>query len=193
MAEDLKRYCDHHNLKSVILLGHSMGGKVAMHFAANYPDLIEKLVIVDIAPKTYPSHHGDIIQALRSVDFEKVKKRSDADASMSALIPDFGTRQFLLKSIYRKDKTRFGWRFNLDVLGDNQKRVGEHLNFEQPFSKPVLFVKGGKSGYIVDADMHVINQLFSDARLEVIENAGHWLHAEQPEQFYSRVTSFLEA
>ncbi len=192
MAADVNEYCQQHALENIILLGHSMGGKVAMQAAAHFPQLIDKLIIADIAPRNYPAHHGDIIRALESVDFDTVEKRSDADKMLEELIPDFGTRQFLLKSLYRESKNRYGWRFNLPVLGNVQNRVGEHLDPTGVFDKPTLFIRGGKSGYITDADQMLIEQIYTAARLETIPDAGHWLHAESPDEFFSLVNEFLK-
>ncbi len=192
MAQDVKEYCDHHDLQNINLIGHSMGGKVAMELANLYPKLIDKLVVADIAPKTYAPHHSDIIKALESVDFNLVKRRNDADEMMATLIPDTGTRQFLLKSLYRKEKTTFGWRFNLEVLGNSQHMIGQHKEFDTTIKVETLFVRGGNSGYILDNDKVSIDYAFAKAQLKTIPNAGHWLHAQQPQLFYETVTEFLD-
>lgn len=192
MAQDVKEYCDHYDLNSIFLLGHSMGGKVAMTIADQYPELVKKLVVADIAPKTYAPHHSDIIKALKSVDFNKVKRRNDADEMMVALIPDAGTRQFLLKSLFRKEKTTFGWRFNLDVLENSQHMIGDHKEFNNRIMTDTLFVRGGDSVYVLDSDRVSIDYAFAKAQLKTIPNAGHWLHAQQPQLFYETVTEFLD-
>lgn len=191
LAQDVKDYCTNHELEHIYLLGHSMGGKVAMKIAADFPELIDKLVIADIAPKEYAPHHSDIINGLKSLNFDTITKRSEADDQLAMRIPDFGTRQFLLKSLYRVDKKRFGWRFNLEVLGDSQQMVGVQDLIKEQIQIPTLFVRGGNSGYITDADMMIIEHAFAKADLKTIPNAGHWLHAEQPELFYETVTDFL--
>lgn len=192
MAHDVSQYCEQHNLKNIILLGHSMGGKVAMLTAQLFPDLIDQLIIADIAPKTYPPHHSDIIKALNSVDFTKVKRRGDADEMLSPYIKDFGTRQFLLKSLHRKEDKSYGWRFNLPVLGRAQDRVGIHKNFESQIKIPTLFIRGGNSGYITDSDKMLIDHAFAKAELKTIPNAGHWLHAEKPQEFFNIVMEFAK-
>ncbi|WP_292890130.1 alpha/beta fold hydrolase [Nonlabens sp.] len=191
MAQDIKEYCDAHQLKNIILLGHSMGGKVAMKFATLYESYLDKLIIADIAPKEYPPHHSDIINGLRNINFDTVKSRNDADKILGKVIPDFGTRQFLLKSLYRVDKNRYGWRFNLKVLGAAQDQVGTHEPIVTSLHTPTLFIRGGNSGYILDSDMMLIEHAFAKAELKTIEGAGHWLHAEKPEEFYSCVEDFL--
>jgi pimeloyl-ACP methyl ester carboxylesterase len=191
MAQDIKEYCDAHKLQNIILLGHSMGGKVAMKFASLYESYLNKLIIADIAPKEYAPHHSDIINGLRSIDFDIVKSRNEADEILGKVIPDFGTRQFLLKSLYRVDKNRFGWRFNLKVLGAAQDNVGIQEPIVNPINTPTLFIRGGKSGYILDSDMMLIEHAFAKAELKTIEGAGHWLHAEKPQEFYSFVENFV--
>ena len=192
MAQDVKRYCEEHQLENIVLLGHSMGGKVSMRCAVLFPGLIDKLIIADIAPKTYPPHHSDIIHALQSVDLESLKSRSDADESLGKGIKDFGTRQFLLKSLYRSSKNTYDWRFNLPALAIAQSNVGTHDAIEQPIKIPTLFIRGGDSGYILDTDKPAIDHAFAKAELHTIANAGHWLHAEQPEEFNKLVEKFVK-
>ncbi|AGC76747.1 pimeloyl-ACP methyl ester carboxylesterase [Nonlabens dokdonensis] len=192
MAQDIKEYCDAHQLENIVLLGHSMGGKVAMQFASLYSSYLEKLIIADIAPKEYAPHHSDIINGLRSINFDQVSSRNDADEMLEKVIPDFGTRQFLLKSLYRVDKKKYGWRFNLKVLGDAQDRVGTHQKIENQITTPTLFIRGGNSGYILDNDLMVIEHAFAKAELKTIEGAGHWLHAEKPQEFLTIVTNFIK-
>lgn len=192
MATDVYEYCKHHALDSIVLLGHSMGGKVAMQFASMYPQLLDRLIIADIAPKTYAPHHSDIIKALQSVDFSQVKKRSDADAMLETYIKDAGTRLFLLKSLYRKEKNSFAWRFNLPALALAQDQVGFHESSDTIIETPTLFIRGGKSGYIMDEDKMLIDHAFAKAQLETIPDAGHWLHAENPQKFYEIVEDFVK-
>lgn len=192
MAQDIKDYCDKHALEDVILLGHSMGGKVAMKFAELHAPYLNKLIIADIAPKEYAPHHSDIINGLRSLDFDLIKSRSDADEMLAKVISDFGTRQFLLKSLYRVDKNRYGWRFNLEVLGAAQEKVGIHKPLSNTIKTPTLFIRGGNSGYILDGDKMLIDHAFAKAELKTIIDAGHWLHAEKPQEFFTFVTEFLK-
>lgn len=193
MVQDLKEYCDHHQLQDIILLGHSMGGKVAMLFASLYPALLDKLIIADIAPKEYAPHHSDIINALLAVPLDQMTSRNDIESILSARIPDEGTRLFLLKSIYRKNKNEYAWRFNLKVLAQSQQMIGEHVNYKDIVKTPTLFLKGALSGYInLDNDRVIIDAAFAKANITTIPNAGHWLHAEQPALFSQAVLGFLE-
>jgi pimeloyl-ACP methyl ester carboxylesterase len=191
MAQDLMEYCEHHNLKDIILLGHSMGGKVAMQFASAYPEMLEKLIIADIAPKEYAPHHSDIINALQAVNFESITNRNEVDQILSSRIPDMGTRLFLMKSLFRKDKNKFAWRFNLNALASAQAMIGSHTPFDNIIQVPTLFIKGGNSGYILETDRMIIDAAFAKATIITIPDAGHWLHAEQPELFSNAVLDFI--
>lgn len=191
MADDLKKYCDEHNLKQIILLGHSMGGKVAMQFAVSYPEMVLKLIVADIGPKFYPSHHQDILKALSELDFLKIKSRSDAEDILATYIKDEGTRLFLLKNLYRKDNKEYGLRINLPVLTDKVEAIGVALAEDSIYEGETLFLSGEKSGYIEPMDEVLIKKHFLKARIQTISNAGHWLHAENPEEFYDNVMKFL--
>lgn len=191
MAEDLKKYCEEHNLKEIILLGHSMGGKVAMQFAVTYPEMVSKLIVADIGPKTYPPHHQDILKALSQLDFSKIKSRSEAEDILSKYIKDEGTKLFLLKNLYRKSKNELGLRINLPVLSEKIEEVGAALPENTVFKGDTLFLGGEKSGYIETIDELLIKKHFPKAKIETISNAGHWLHAENPDEFYDNVMNFL--
>lgn len=192
MAEDVYQYCQEHNLTHIDLLGHSMGGKVAMLVAVTYPDLVDKLIVADIGPKQYAPHHQEILQGLSAVDFSKKPGRGEVEATISNYIPDFGTRQFLLKNLYWEEPGQLAFRFNLDVFVKNPEVIGESLPYEGHFGKPVLFLKGEKSGYIKSEDTELIAHHFPLAQISVIKNAGHWLHAENPVDFFEAVNSFLK-
>ena len=191
MSEDLKNYCEEHSLKEIILLGHSMGGKVAMQFAVTYPEMVSKLVVADIGPKAYPSHHQDILKALSSLNFSQIKSRGEAEDVLSEYIKDEGTRLFLLKNLYRKNKNELALRINLPVLSEKIEEVGVALANETVFEGDTLFLGGEKSGYIEPMDEILIKKHFPKAKIVTISNAGHWLHAENPDEFYDSVMNFL--
>ncbi|WP_396158402.1 alpha/beta fold hydrolase [Flavobacterium sp.] len=191
MVEDVKAYIDFHQLQHVTLLGHSMGGKIAMLFATIYPEYVEKLIIADIGPKYYAPHHQTILEALNAVDFSKKPNRSEVDEIISKYITDFGTKQFLLKNVYWKSPEELGFRFNLPVFNEKISEIGTALPFENHFNKPVLFLRGDKSDYILDADFETILHHFPLAIINTIPNAGHWLQAENPKAFYCEVEKFL--
>lgn len=192
MVKDLKHYCDSNNLSEIILLGHSMGGKVAMFFAAQYPEKIKKLLVADISPKQYPPHHEDIIEALQALDVSTLKSRGEAEERLEKYIRSKTVRLFLLKNLYRKNKTEFGLRMNLEVLANSMDEVGAELNEDAVYSGKTLFLKGSKSDYIQASDESLIKKHFPDAKIETIQDAGHWLHAEQPEEFYNTTLNFIK-
>jgi esterase len=192
MSSDLNNYMGYHQISNVNLIGHSMGGKTAMFFALQYPEKVEKLLIADIAPKYYPVHHQNILKGLNSVKLEKVSSRRDAEEQLSLFIKDAGIRQFLLKNLYRKDKQSFGWRMNLPILSQHIEKVGEASPQDLVFSGNTLFLKGSNSEYLLPEDHAKIFQQFPKAAIKAIEGAGHWLHAENPEEFIKLSMDFLE-
>ena len=191
MVEDLKHYCDEHHLENVILLGHSMGGKTAMLFATQYPELVSKLLIADISPRFYPIHHDGILNGLSALDFDKIKTRGEADTILSSYVSDFGTRQFLLKNLYWIEKGKLALRMNLEVLKDEVAEVGEALPSQATFKKDTLFLRGDRSEYISVEDENSILSHFPKAKIITISNAGHWLHAEKPKDFFEAVMNFV--
>lgn len=190
MADDLLEYLDQHEIEKPLIIGHSMGGKVGMQFAVLNDVRVGKLVVADIAPKPYKPHHDQILDALNDLDLDNIDSRSEAEEKFK--IKDEGTRQFLLKSLYWKEKGQLAWRFNLPVITREVEKVGEALPPQAIFQGPTLFVRGGKSWYIKDEDMEEIEAHFPSANLETVEGAGHWLHAEKPKEFYKVVSEFFE-
>lgn len=192
MVEDLKDYIEEFQLKDIILLGHSMGGKTAMLFAVEYPELIDKLIIADISPRYYPTHHDDILKGLSSLDFDILESRGEADEQLKRYVPDLGTRQFLLKNLYWENKTRLALRMNLEALKENVNEVGEALPMHSRFEKDTLFLRGDRSEYISLQDEEIIKSHFPKAKIETIPNSGHWLHAENPTDFFKAVLHFIK-
>ena len=191
LAADLKAYCSHHNLQNIVLLGHSMGGKTAMLFAALYPEIVSKLIVADISPRFYPVHHDAILEGLFSLNFEEITSRKQAEEQLSKDVQDVGTRQFLLKNIYRLSPSVLGLRINLKALKTNVSEVGEALSSTLNFQKDTLFLRGDKSEYISDQDGPLIKHQFPTAVVKTISNAGHWLHAENPVEFFHNVRVFI--
>jgi len=191
LAADLKTYCSHHNLQNIVLLGHSMGGKTAMLFAALYPEIVSKLIVADISPRFYPVHHDAILEGLSSLNFEEITSRKQAEEQLSKYVQDVGTRQFLLKNIYRLSPSVLGLRINLKALKTNVSEVGEALSSTLNFQKDTLFLRGDKSEYISDQDGPLIKYQFPTAVVKTISNAGHWLHAENPVEFFHNVRVFI--
>ncbi len=192
MAQDLKGLCSDLGLSKFFLLGHSMGGKVAMQYATQFPEEIEKLVIADIGPKAYPPHHQSILEGLNGLDLQAVQSRKEADESLSTYIPELGVRAFLLKNLGRDQEGKFYWKINLPIITQKISEVGEVQEDGKGFSGPTLFIRGEKSKYILDEDWRTIQEKYPDSKLETIGGAGHWLHAEKPKEFVESLKSFLE-
>lgn len=193
MTEDLMEYTTHHKLSSFDLIGHSMGGKTAMFFACAQPSSVNHLIVADIAPKYYPPHHQEILSALQQVNLDEISDRTEAELQLSRGLKNKAVRQFLLKNLYRDKDHKFAFRFNLQVLAQAQESVGEQLKEEDRFNGATLFVKGSQSNYITESDEALIHRHFPQALIREINPAGHWLHAEQPEQFFETTLSFLKS
>jgi pimeloyl-ACP methyl ester carboxylesterase len=193
MAQDVLEYCQQHNLEKIFIIGHSMGGKVAMFFATKYPEMMEKLIVADIGPKYYAPHHQDILAGLNAVDFSSKPDRTAVEEILFPFIPDYGTRQFLMKSLYWKEPGQLAFRFNLDVFNRKVEEVGKTLPENAIFEKPTLFIRGGNSNYILDADFPEIKEHFPNLELATIPNTGHWLHAENPNLFFRETALFLNS
>ncbi|OIQ22601.1 MAG: alpha/beta hydrolase [Flavobacterium sp. MedPE-SWcel] len=192
MVQDVYEYCEGHNLDVIDLIGHSMGGKAAMFFVAQYPNKVNKLVVADIGVKYYQPHHQEILAGLTAVDFSKKPSRGNVEEILKGYIPDFGTRQFLMKSLYWKEKGQLAFRFNLDVFNKTTKSIGEALPDNVVYNGSVLFLRGDKSSYIRDRDFDGIKKHFPNAEIKDIKNAGHWLHAENPDDFLLESLAFFK-
>lgn len=193
LAEDVKQYAEEHQISKLSIIGHSMGGKTAMQLACKHPDLIEKLLVADIAPKYYQPHHQQILEGLTRLDEAEISSRKDADHILSDFINEQGIRMFLLKNLYRKEKNKYGLRVNLKALKANIEEVGKALDENLQFKGKTLFLKGGASNYIKSDDVALIEKHFPQAKVEAIQDAGHWLHAEQKNAFFEASLAFLKA
>lgn len=191
MAEDIQEYCESHSLADIVLMGHSMGGKTAMFTARYFPELLERIIVVDIAPRHYSRHHQQILEGLAAIEAADLSSRGQAEEILSQYVPEKSVQQFLLKNLYWKNKGDLALRMNLRVLAEEIDAVGEALPEDTFFEKPVLFIKGADSGYISEKDSVDIQQYFPKSQIATIAGAGHWVHAEQPEEFYGAVKEFL--
>lgn len=189
MAADLIEYAESTHLTPSVWIGHSMGGKTSMLIAALRPDLVDKLIVFDISPRSYPVHHTAIIEALKSLNLN-TDRRSDVEDQLSDKISHPDIRLFLLKSLHRTD-TGFEFRFNLDIIADRIEEVGKALPEAAIYTGPTLFIRGSRSDYIPDSDLQLIKNHFPNARLDTVPDAGHWVHAEQPEKVFKLVAEFL--
>lgn len=193
MAEDMMHLIKNEIRKPVALMGHSMGGKTAMRTALDFPEWIDKLIVLDIAPSAYPVLHAEIITALKSIDLNSLTSRNEANTILSEKIKQEDTRQFLLKGLYRKEDNRFGWRFNLDVLEKEIEKIGDAIDSDMPFTKPTLFIRGEKSNYVREEHFPQINKLFPHSEILTAPASGHWIHADNAEWLRKTVNEFLKS
>lgn len=193
MVNDLLEFIQQHHIKNPVIIGHSMGGKVAMKFATEHPELLSKLIVVDIAPRYYAPHHQDVLAGLNAIDLYTLQNRVEADQILAEHITSPDVRQFLLKNLYRNEENQFAWRINLQVINEQIDHIGEALNTNATFEKPALFISGALSDYITDTDKPEIKAAFLQSKVVVIPNANHWVQATQPLAFLNAVTEFIDA
>jgi len=191
MAADVGWYISSEDIAPAHVIGHSMGGKVAMWLALQNPALVEKLIVVDIAPREHPPGHREILSTLCDLDLTRLSSRAEADRLISSRLPSRRVREFLLKNLQRGKNGGFEWKMNLPAIRANYEEIrswpGTH---SMRSDKQALFVAGSSSDYITDADSDAIMEIFPRARFADID-AGHWLHVEQPEAFYELCFNFL--
>jgi len=190
MAADIEQLCGDLGLHKVHVLGHSLGGKVAMQFAAEQPAWVEKLVVVDISPRRYFSEHTPLMDAMLALDLKKLDSRSAVDAALADKVTDKSVRQFLLMNLQSGDEGLY-WRINLPALKANYQQLMAPVCENATVSANSLFVYGSLSEYVTDEDRALIRQQFPQAQFQAIEKAGHWVHAERPQQFKQIVEDFL--
>ncbi len=204
LKEDLREFMDQQSIEKAIILGHSMGGKTAMFFSADYPERISSLIVVDISPLSYLTtnsaqllQHKIILDSMLSIDFSNISSREQVDAILSESIQQNQVRQFLLKNIKRSKDNKFHWGLNISVLQNELPKIIDGMNINDFKNKksitgfPVLFIKGSDSDYIQENDIKAILTIYPQAEFETINDAGHWVHAEQPKLFLKTVLQFL--
>jgi esterase len=190
MAGDVVEFMDSLGMAQCPLLGHSMGGKIAMQVALDHPSRVSRLIVADVAPVDYPPHHQDTLAGLAAVAAATITSRRQADEILAQSVIEPGVRAFLLKSLERGEDGIFRWLLNREALTKNYASLGA-ANEGGSFSGPVLFIKGGDSNYITSEYQAAVAKLFPNAQLKIIEGTGHWLHAEKPELFNKVVLRFL--
>ncbi len=192
MAADLKDFMLQQGIPKSSILGHSMGGKTAMQFAFDYPEAIDKLIVVDMGIKPYKGGHDTIFDALQSVKVDLIHSRNEAEQQLSGFIHNQGIKQFLLKNLTRNADGKYSWKFNLEALFNNyDENILCGVTSDYPFDGDTLFVRGEQSDYILDADWPQIQNLFPLATLTTIADAGHWVHGDNPIELIKCIKSFL--
>ena len=191
MAADVEKFFDAQKIESAHVIGHSMGGKVAMQLALDFPARVKKLVVVDMAPRAYARTHDKIFAALLALDLNAFQTRQQIEDALAPEIPSLNLRRFLLKNLGRDDHGKFVWKMNLRGVAENSVHLGKVLSGGKMFGNPALFIRGGKSDYIGAKDETEILKLFPSAEIQAIATANHWVHADAPEEFVRLVRDFL--
>ncbi|WP_211826343.1 alpha/beta fold hydrolase [Kistimonas asteriae] len=191
MASDVLAYMDDSSLEKAALLGHSMGGKVAMQLALDAPERVTGLIVADIAPVEYPAWHTAVFKGMFAVAEHEIHQRKEADRILAEHVTEPGVRQFLLRNLVRAPEGRYVWRVNLTGIHDSYHKIRLAPMGQVPYAEPVLFVKGERSDYIDSTHQETVLSLFPASQLKVVGGAGHWLHAEKPELFNRIVSRFL--
>lgn len=189
MSEDLKELYENLDIKEAIVMGHSMGGKTILQFNNDYPNMVKKMIVVDMGIKAYPPHHTHIIDAINAIDLNSIFSRREVEAKLRNQIESNEIVQFLLKNLYWIEKGKLSWRMNVKVLTEKMPRILEGLTLNESFTQ-TLFIRGGLSNYILEEDIAEIENFLLDSTFITIDNAGHWVHAEQTEDFVNEVLSF---
>jgi pimeloyl-ACP methyl ester carboxylesterase len=199
MAEDVAEFFETHQLGRAHVLGHSMGGKVAMQLALRHPERVEKLVVVDMAPRPYSAEHVPIFKALLGLNLKRYPSRREIEDALEPEIPDLTLRRFLLKNLSHEspggsetiESRVFKWKIPLEAIYASYPRLCEAIQSDHSFEHPALFLHGGQSPYVTIADAPQIGKLFPNLQFATIPQARHWVHADAPDEFVRRVSTFL--
>lgn len=194
LVDDLYEFIDDHQIVNPVLIGHSMGGKVAMNFALENPSKVARLIVVDMSLREYPARkeHMDIIHAMLAVDFNEVATREEVEEIIAEKVRSERIRLFIMKNLYRIGQQRFAWRMNVQSIYENIENVFVGIDSPYTFDKPSLFVKGGASDYILEEDYPAIRKKFPAARFTTIDGASHWVHADRPDELCAAFSGFLD-
>lgn len=196
LANDIISLMTYLSIDSCFLLGHSMGGKIAMQVALSHPHKVKKLIVADIAPVQYPAHHLTIIAGLQAMDLTSIKTRKDADNQLANYVDNIGVRQFLLRNLVTNEFGQFSFKCHLNYIEAGYQQIMQGFEktsqlHNRSYSGDTLFIKGGNSDYILTEHQHLIKTLFPSANAKIIQGAGHWLHAEKTLAFNKVVMNFL--
>jgi len=193
MADDLLEFMEEQQIYKAILIGHSMGGKVAMTFALEHPEMVEKLVIIDISPRKYPERniHTQVITQMLSINLDTSPSRTEIENMLESRIADARIRLFILKNLYYKMPGQLAWRLNLEAINNSIDLLFDGIRSQAQYAGPTLFIRGGKSDYVTDEDTGFIISMFPQAVIKTISGASHWIHADAPEELCYLLSIFM--
>jgi esterase len=194
MADDLTEFIEENQIENPVLIGHSMGGKVAMTYALENPQKVKKLVVVDISPRKYAERitHTQVITQMMSIDLDQIKTRGDVEKILDSKISDARVRMFIMKNLYYKLHGKLAWRLNLETINQSMDLLFDGIQSENQYKGPTLFIRGGMSDYVPDEDIPLIKSMFPEAIIKTISGASHWVHADAPEELCYLLSGFLE-
>ncbi|MFT5879016.1 MAG: esterase [Moritella sp.] len=191
MANDIIQLMDHLAINQAHLVGHSMGGKIAMRCALNFPQRVASLVVADIAPVSYPARHDNVFRGLKNIPLANINSRSEAQEKLAEYVEAAGVQQFLLKGLHKNDQGQYDFYYALGTIINEYDNISDWPDIEKKYDKPVLFIKGMNSDYITNTHKSAIGHYFPNATAKLIQGAGHWLHAEKPAAFNKIIVDFL--
>ncbi len=191
MSEDIQKLMLDEKLEKINIIGHSMGGKVCYQLLNDISNQIEKAMIIDIAPKRYKGGHDEVFKAMFSLDLDRLTKRSDAEFIISQYIPEKSVQQFILKNLDRQSDHCFEWKFNLETLYNEYDKICEEIIFDKVCNAPTRIISGSLSQYVTQAEIDKMKTHFSNLSWHIVEDSGHWVHAEKPKEMLDEITSFF--
>lgn len=191
LVEDLHSFLESNGIHRCYLMGHSMGGKTVLNFIHNHPDMVEKAIVVDIAPKKYDGSHHEIFKALQAVDLEEVGSRKEVENFLMDRLHSLSVVQFLMKNLSRTPEGNYRWKANIEALYDNYDFITDAIEIEEECDAEVLFIRGDRSDYISDDDIDLIRDDYPNAQFVTINNAGHWVHVDNTEELLQSVKEYL--
>jgi len=192
LADDIRDFMLQQKIEKTHILGHSLGGKIAMQFALKYRECTISIIVADIAPRAYSGHHYELFDTLFSLDIAAIPDRKEIEEILKEIITQDNIRHFLMKNLHRRKEGGFEWKMNLDVLYGNYEEILSAIYHPDPFLGPALFIRGEKSGYILDTDYWDILRLYPNGELETIMDAGHWVHVDAPIEMFGLVKAFMD-
>lgn len=191
LSKDVLLYIEYYKLFNLILIGHSMGGKIAMYIALNYPFISSKIIIVDIAPKNYPPYHKKIISIIKKINLNIIKKRKDLEDFLSNFFLEETIKSLLSKNLYRINNGNFAFKFYLQGIENNYNKLSNYPIINQKYKKLIIFITGSKSNYISNKDYFLIKKYFPLSKIITVKNAGHCIHSDMPDIFCNIVQKFI--
>lgn len=191
LIADIKWFMNRHGIGRADILGHSLGGKVAMAFVERFTEMTDRLIVVDIAPKPYPKGHRHMLKALIDFDLKPIGSLREAVEALAPAIPSLAIRQFLVKNLVRGENGRYAWKINLEAIYRNYGELSSGPRLKYATANPALFIRGESSEFVIDEDAALIRRYFPNARIHTVSNAGHWLHIDAPEETTAAIIDFL--